>query len=150
MPRFVAERLRAAGCVLLGKANLSEWANFRSSRSSSGWSGVGGQTCNPYVLDRNPCDALERPSDSLAMHLAIAQGVPVTAFFAPTSAAEIELYGRGEKVLSTAPDYCSYRPDADNSSLTTERLLAATLRCLGCSDASGSGSGHAARVTPGG
>ncbi len=51
----LAARLRAAGCVLLGKTNLSEWANFRSTRSSSGWSGVGGQTRNPHVLDRNPC-----------------------------------------------------------------------------------------------
>lgn len=52
---FVAARLRAAGAILLGKANLSEWANFRSTRSSSGWSGRGGQCRNPYVLDRNPC-----------------------------------------------------------------------------------------------
>ena len=52
---FVAERLRAAGAVLLGKTNLSEWANFRSSHSTSGWSGRGGQTKNPYALDRNPC-----------------------------------------------------------------------------------------------
>jgi amidase len=51
----IAARLRAAGAVLLGKANLSEWANFRSERSSSGWSGRGGQVRNPYVLDRNPC-----------------------------------------------------------------------------------------------
>jgi hypothetical protein len=52
---FVAARLRDAGAVLLGKANLSEWANFRSTRSSSGWSSQGGQTRNPYALDRNPC-----------------------------------------------------------------------------------------------
>jgi amidase len=52
---FVAERLRAAGAVILGKTNLSEWANFRSSHSSSGWSGRGGQTRNPYALDRTPC-----------------------------------------------------------------------------------------------
>ena len=51
----VAARLRKAGAVLLGKANLSEWANFRSIRSSSGWSGRGGQCRNPYVIDRNPC-----------------------------------------------------------------------------------------------
>jgi len=51
----VAERLRAAGAVLIAKANLSEWANFRSTRSSSGWSARGGQCRNPYVLDRNPC-----------------------------------------------------------------------------------------------
>ena len=48
-------RLRAAGAVVLGKTNLSEWANFRSTHSSSGWSGRGGQTKNPYALDRNPC-----------------------------------------------------------------------------------------------
>jgi amidase len=52
---FLVERLRAAGAVILGKTNLSEWANFRSTRSTSGWSGRGGQTRNPYVLDRNPC-----------------------------------------------------------------------------------------------
>src|SRR6185312_12244672 len=51
---FVAERLRAAGAVILGKTNLSEWANFRSTHSSSGWSGRGGQTHNPYALDRTP------------------------------------------------------------------------------------------------
>ncbi len=51
----VAARLRAAGAVILGKAGLSEWANFRSFHSSSGWSGRGGQVKNPYVLDRNPC-----------------------------------------------------------------------------------------------
>src|ERR1700674_4217936 len=52
---FVAQKLRAAGAVILGKTNLSEWANIRSSHSSSGWSARGGQTRNPYVLDRNPC-----------------------------------------------------------------------------------------------
>ncbi len=52
---FVAAHLRMAGAVILGKANLSEWANFRSRHSSSGWSGRGGQARNPYALDRNPC-----------------------------------------------------------------------------------------------
>ena len=52
---FVVRRLREAGAVILGKANLSEWANFRSTRSSSGWSARGGQCRNPYALDRNPC-----------------------------------------------------------------------------------------------
>ena len=51
---FVVERLRAAGALILGKTNLSEWANFRSTHSISGWSGRGGQTRNPYALDRNP------------------------------------------------------------------------------------------------
>src|SRR5436853_4376896 len=52
---FIVERLRAAGAVILGKTTLSEWANFRSTHSASGWSGRGGQTRNPYALDRNPC-----------------------------------------------------------------------------------------------
>lgn len=52
---FIARRLRDAGAILLGKTNLSEWANFRSTHSSSGWSGRGGQAKNPYILDRNPC-----------------------------------------------------------------------------------------------
>ncbi len=52
---YVAKKLRAAGAIIIGKANLSEWANFRGEMSSSGWSGVVGQTKNPYILTRNPC-----------------------------------------------------------------------------------------------
>src|SRR5258705_12534132 len=52
---FVAKKLREAGAVIMGKTNLSEWANFRSSHSSSGWSSRGGQTKCPYILDHNPC-----------------------------------------------------------------------------------------------
>jgi amidase len=52
---YVAKKLREAGAIIIAKSNLSEWANFRAKMSSSGWSGVGGQTKNPYVLDRNPC-----------------------------------------------------------------------------------------------
>ena len=52
---YVAKKLREAGAIIIAKSNLSEWANFRSEVSSSGWSGVGGQTRNPYILDRNPC-----------------------------------------------------------------------------------------------
>ena len=52
---YVAKKLREAGAVIIAKSNLSEWANFRAMMSSSGWSGVGGQTKNPFVLDRNPC-----------------------------------------------------------------------------------------------
>ena len=62
-------------------------------------------------------------SDSLAMHLAISQGVPTLAFFAPTSAQEIDDFGLVKKVVSTASDYCSYRKDADNSSITAARLI---------------------------
>lgn len=68
----VASRLRAAGAVLLGKANLSEWANFRSFHSSSGWSGRGGQTGNPYVLDRNPCGSSSGSAAGVAANLCAA------------------------------------------------------------------------------
>jgi heptosyltransferase-2 len=69
-------------------------------------------------------------SDSLALHVAIARHVPVVAFFAPTSAAEIDLHGRGEKVASLAADAGSYRSEADTSTLTVERLAAACERVL--------------------
>ncbi|HUP63714.1 MAG TPA: amidase [Thermoanaerobaculia bacterium] len=68
----IVERLRAAGAVLLGKTNLSEWANFRSTRSSSGWSGRGGQTRNPYALDRNPCGSSSGSGAATAASLAAA------------------------------------------------------------------------------
>lgn len=67
---FLTQRLRAAGAVIIGKANLSEWANFRSFTSSSGWSGVGGQTNNPYVLDRNPCGSSSGTGSGISAHLA--------------------------------------------------------------------------------
>lgn len=67
---FVAQRLRAAGAVILGKTNLSEWANFRSTHSVSGWSGRGGQTRNPYVLDRNPCGSSAGTGASISANLA--------------------------------------------------------------------------------
>jgi amidase len=69
---FVAERLRQAGAVLLGKANLSEWANFRSTHSSSGWSGRGGQTLNPYALDRSPCGSSSGSAAAVAANLVAA------------------------------------------------------------------------------
>jgi len=66
---FVAKRLREAGAVIIGKTNLSEWANFRSNHSSSGWSGRGGQTKNPYVLDRNPCGSSSGSGAAAAANL---------------------------------------------------------------------------------
>jgi len=69
---FIAQRLKAAGAIIIGKANLSEWANFRSGPSSSGWSGVGGQTNMPYVLDRNPCGSSSGSGVSAAADLAVA------------------------------------------------------------------------------
>ncbi|KQS31137.1 amidase [Dyadobacter sp. Leaf189] len=66
---FVVKKLREAGAVILGKTNLSEWANFRSSRSSSGWSSRGGQTKNPYVLDRSPCGSSSGSGVAVAANL---------------------------------------------------------------------------------
>src|SRR5205085_3926829 len=63
------ERLRAAGAVIIGKTNLSEWANFRSSHATSGWSGRGRQTRNPYVLDRNPCGSSSGSGVAVAANL---------------------------------------------------------------------------------
>ncbi len=65
----VAKKLREAGAVILGKTNLSEWANFRASASSSGWSGMGGQTKNPYVLDRNPCGSSSGSAAAVSANL---------------------------------------------------------------------------------
>lgn len=69
---FVAQRLRAAGAVILGKTNLSEWANIRSSHSTSGWSGRGGLTKNPYALDRNPCGSSSGTGAGISANLAAA------------------------------------------------------------------------------
>src|SRR5947209_8208844 len=66
---FVAQKLREAGAVILGKTNLSEWANFRSTHSSSGWSGRGGQTRNPYAIERNPCGSSSGSAVSVAANL---------------------------------------------------------------------------------
>ena len=67
---FVAQKLRAAGAVILGKTNLSEWANIRSSHSTSGWSGRGGLTKNPYALDRNPCGSSSGTGAGISANLA--------------------------------------------------------------------------------
>jgi amidase len=69
---FIVQRLKAAGAIILAKANLSEWANFRSGPSSSGWSGIGGQTNMPYQLDRNPCGSSSGSGVAAAADLAVA------------------------------------------------------------------------------
>lgn len=68
---FIVQQLRAAGAVILGKTNLSEWANMRSTRSSSGWSGRGGQTLNPYDTSRNPCGSSSGSGAAIAAGLAV-------------------------------------------------------------------------------
>jgi amidase len=69
---FIVQRLKAAGAIILAKANLSEWANFRSAPSSSGWSGIGGQTNMAYVLDRNPCGSSSGSGVTASADLAVA------------------------------------------------------------------------------
>ncbi|HTD94588.1 MAG TPA: amidase [Chitinophagaceae bacterium] len=72
---FIVKKLRAAGAVILGKTNLSEWANFRSSHSCSGWSSRGGQTKNPYILDHNPCGSSSGSGAAVSANLcAVAVG----------------------------------------------------------------------------
>ena len=67
----LAQQLRAAGAVILAKANLSEWANFRGQNSSSGWSGINGQTKNPYVLTRNPCGSSSGSGVAVSANLTV-------------------------------------------------------------------------------
>ncbi len=68
---FIVKKLRDAGAVILGKTNLSEWANFRSSQSCSGWSSRGGQTKNPYILDHNPCGSSSGSGVAVAANLCV-------------------------------------------------------------------------------
>lgn len=84
---FIVRQLRDAGAVVLGKTNLSEWANFRSTRSSSGWSSRGGQTRNPYVLDRSPCGSSSGSGAAVAANLcAVAVGTETDgSVIAPSS-----------------------------------------------------------------
>src|ERR1700691_2957002 len=85
---FVAARLRNAGAVVLGKTNLSEWANIRSSHSTSGWSGRGGLTRNPYALDRNPCGSSSGTGAGVSANLCVAGVGTETdgSVFCPSSA----------------------------------------------------------------
>jgi heptosyltransferase-2 len=136
LARYLAERLPAGTTfVVLGGDSEAE-RNARIldglARAGLGARAVDAGTANPlldFAAIVGQCDLLIT-SDSLALHLAVALDVPLVAFFAPTSAAEIELYGLGRKVSSTAPDACSYRTDADTRSLTAERLGGAALAVL--------------------
>jgi heptosyltransferase-2 len=125
----IAREGRVAFLVLGGPLEIDRNSTIVAGLSRSGLDALDGGTENgllDFAALIGQCDVLVA-SDSLALHLAVALSVRVVAFFAPTSAAEIELYGRGEKVVSTSPDACSYRPDADNSSLTPQRIAAVVL-----------------------
>jgi heptosyltransferase II len=123
---------KATFVVFGGPAEAERNHAILSGLLGAGLSGIDAG-CDNALLDFaalvGSCDLLVT-SDSLALHVALALNVRVVAFFAPTSAAEIELYGQGESIQSTAADYCSYRPDADNSSITPERLLPCVERQL--------------------
>lgn len=131
----LAERLgRDTGFVVLGGPSEAERnREILAGLASADLSAIDGgveNTIGQFAAIISQLDLL-LTSDSLALHIAVARKVPVTAFFAPTSGAEIELFGRGEKVLSTAPDYCTYRRDVDTSTLTVERIRDAVQRSLG-------------------
>jgi amidase len=97
---FVARRLREAGAVILGKTNLSEWANFRSTHSTSGWSGRGGLTRNPYALDRNCCGSSSGTGAAVAANLA---------------AVGIGTETDGSVVCPSPPSSASSRPSASSA-----------------------------------
>jgi heptosyltransferase-2 len=113
-----------------GGRNASIAAGLKACRPSIRWVDAGVE--NSLLEFAGLVDGLDLllTSDSLALHLATARQVPLVAFFAPTPAAEIDFYGRGAAVISEADDYASYRPDADTSTLTPERLVAACLDVL--------------------
>ncbi|MCB9913576.1 MAG: hypothetical protein H6828_00335 [Planctomycetes bacterium] len=132
--RLAAEAPRAIEFVLLGGPEERERNRDLAARlTAAGVRLVDAGVDNAMLDFAALVDALDLlvTSDSLALHVAVARRTPVVAFFAPTSAAEIELFGGGEKVRSTSADYCNYRPDADTATLTAERLVAACLRVLG-------------------
>lgn len=126
------EQASATFVVLGGPAEAERNTLLLAGLGARGLRAVDGGTHNGLLEFAALLELLDLllTSDSLALHLGVARQVCTVAFFAPTSAAEIELYGLGEKVASTAPDACSYRPDADNSTLTVERLVEASLRAL--------------------
>src|SRR5687768_10344236 len=107
---FISQRLREAGAILLGKANMSEWANFRSTRSSSGWSARGGQAKNPYVLDRNPCGSSSGSAGAVAANLtALAIGTETDgSIVCPSAMVGIVGVDRKSTRLNSSHGYISY------------------------------------------
>ena len=109
-----------ATCLLLGGKDDSSYLNSIVDKVPI--ASISGLSLDEFAGVIRGLDLLIT-SDTLALHLAIAQGVPNLSYYAPTSAAEINTFGSGAKVASLSADYCSYRPDADNSTITAERLL---------------------------
>ena len=98
--------------MIIGKANLSEWANFRSTNSTSGWSGVGGQTNNPYVLDRNPCGSSSGSGAGVAANLAtVAIGTETDgSIVCPSGQQRRGRHQADRSAWSAAPASCRSRP----------------------------------------
>ena len=107
---FVAKKLREAGAVIIAKSNLSEWANFRASMSSSGWSGVGGQTKNPYVLDRNPCGS------SSGSGVAVSANLCMIAIGTETNGS-IVCPSNNNGIVGIKANCRTYKPFRDNTDL---------------------------------
>ncbi len=120
-----------ATCLLLGGKDDTTYLESIASKTAT--PSIDGLSLDEFAGVIRGLDLLIT-SDTLALHLAIAQGVPNVSYYAPTSAVEINTFGTGSRIASLSPDYCSYRPDADNSTITAERLLpeARSLLAKGC------------------
>ncbi len=116
-----------ANCVLLGGLADEDYLAALSART--GTPSISRVSLDCFAGVVRQLDLLVT-SDTLALHLAIAQGVRSVSYYAPTSAAEINTFGTGEKIVSTSPDYCTYRPNADNSTITAERIFAEATKLL--------------------
>ena len=125
---FVIQQLKAAGALIIGKANLSEWANWRSDPSSSGWSGMGGQTNMPYVLDRNPCGSSSGSGVAAAADLAVAAvGTETDGSIVCPSGANGVSGSSPRWGWSVAPASCQSRPTRTRPAPSPVTLL--TLPC---------------------
>jgi amidase len=140
---FLVGRLRAAGAVVLGKTNLSEWANFRSTHSSSGWSGRGGQCRNPYVLDRSPSGSSSGSGAAVAANLcAVAVGTETDGSIVSPSAAcgLVGLKPTVGLVSRSGIIPISHSQDTAGPMTRTVRDAALLLSALAAPDASDAGS----------
>ena len=125
---FLVTRLREAGAVILGKTNLSEWANFRADNSSSGWSSRGGQTKNPYALDRNPCGSSSGTGTAIAASLgAIGVGTETSGSIICPSA--VNGLSDSSRRSGSSADGASFRSPCRRTRLDRWRAPSRTRRC---------------------
>ena len=146
---FIVARLRQAGAVILAKANLSEWANFRSTRSTSGWSALGGQTANPYALDRNPSGSSSGSAAGLSAGLApLAVGTETDgSIVSPSSACGVVGVKPTHGLVSRSGIVpLSLAQDTAGPMATTVADAAALLSVLGAADPQDSAADHPGAV----